>query len=403
VFSLGADVPTAIKVADQIVSFFRVPGASLEQAIVRFNPRSLSRPGNFSTIGEVFETHKAGLQELDIKEATARRYYGCLINILRQAHAWRRGEVAASTSGVRDIENTEWAKWTGLSLTHLDERLLDDYKKLMLEGPDGEDLDEEEILTAKVTTDSNLRQARALFGKEAVRLYKKKHLELPDMAGFMGVSLWGAKKYFELLSESVVRTVMAKSKDLRESNVGAYRVFFSSIHCGLRRAESEALMLQWIEEGEEPKISLRERGEFKPKHGTGRTIILEPWVAAELKAIAASPTRYMEETASERDESCRDLITWLQEHGVTATKPIHELRKLFGCYINLTKGLLAAQKMLGHKDPATTSAFYADNRLASNLIPFWTGPAACSPSKNQSQPNAPHRGRPRRSPKSATA
>jgi integrase len=372
VFSLGKVPNEAIALANQITSYLSVYDNTLEAAIARFNPRSLSRPGKYSTIGEVIETHKAERASLDVSELVATQYYACLLKILRRTSAWRKGEKPESISGRRNLMQTEWPKWSALSLTVLDESLLDDYKKLMLEGENGEDMDEEDELTAKITTDTNLRQARGLFGKEAVRLYKKKHLELPDMTGFMGVRLWGAKKFFQLPSEGVVRTIMEESRNLRKSNLGAYRVFFSSIHCGLRRAESEALMLAWIEDGEEPRISLRERGDFKPKHGTGRTINLEPWVAAELRAIAASPTRYMEEATGDREDSLKSLITWLQKHGITATKPIHELRKLFGCYINLTKGLLAAQKMLGHKDPATTSAFYADNRLASNLIPFWT-------------------------------
>jgi integrase len=348
-----------------------VPGNSLEAAQAKFNPRALTRPGNFSSIGEVIDLYKAERVALDVKEETAKRYYGCLINILRRVHAWRKGVQISSLSGVRGSEKTEWPKWTKLSLTVLDERLLEDYKKLMLEG-DGEELDEEEALTAKVTTDSNIRQARSLFGEDAMRLYNKRHLALPDLSGFMGVSLFNAKKYFELAPAAVVRRIFLESAALKSTNLSAYRVLFAAVHCGMRRAEIAALQMPWLEDEDPPTIKLRERGEFKPKHGHGRTIEVEQWVAAELRAIAASPARYMEEDANRRDLACRQLVEWLQARGIEAPKPLHELRKLWGCYIAKSKGLLAAQKMLGHHDANTTSKFYADNRLAADLIPFWT-------------------------------
>ncbi len=372
-FSLGPDEAGAIKTADQISSFLRLPGSTLDEAIARFNPRALRRDSNFSTIGEMLELHEANLSILELKERTAENYYSSLMNILRHVYAWRKGEELEPTSGRRNIRETEWPKWTKLSLTVLNDALLTDYKRLMLEGEDGDELDKEQLLTAKITADSNMRQARALFGKEAMKIYRAQHLAIPDLSGFMEVSLFNAKKYFELAPASVARRIFADAPALKKSDLGAYRFLVAALHCGMRKSEILALQMPWLENEDPPTIKLREKGEFEPKHGHGRTIELQPWVYAELKEITASPASFTGDKAADREEACARLVAWLQDRGVEASKPLHELRKLWGCYISKTRGLLAAQKMLGHHDANTTSNFYADNRLAGDLIPFWSG------------------------------
>jgi hypothetical protein len=47
-------------------------------------------------------------------------------------------------------------------------------------------------------------------------------------------------------------------------------------------------------------------------------------------------------------------------HGVTARKPIHELRKEFGSMVNRKHGLSAASDQLRHSGIAITAAYYID-------------------------------------------
>jgi integrase len=54
------------------------------------------------------------------------------------------------------------------------------------------------------------------------------------------------------------------------------------------------------------------------------------------------------------------LSAWLRAHGVTARKPIHELRKEFGSMVNRRHGLSAARDLLRHGDIAVTAAYYID-------------------------------------------
>jgi integrase len=54
------------------------------------------------------------------------------------------------------------------------------------------------------------------------------------------------------------------------------------------------------------------------------------------------------------------LSAWLRANGVTAKKPIHELRKEFGSMVNRKHGVTAASHLLRHADIAITAAHYID-------------------------------------------
>jgi hypothetical protein len=54
------------------------------------------------------------------------------------------------------------------------------------------------------------------------------------------------------------------------------------------------------------------------------------------------------------------LGAWLRTKGVTAQKPLHELRKEAGSIVNRRHGLTAAKDFLRHADIAITAAHYID-------------------------------------------
>jgi integrase len=56
------------------------------------------------------------------------------------------------------------------------------------------------------------------------------------------------------------------------------------------------------------------------------------------------------------------LNEWLRSKGVTANKPLHELRKEIGALIATQHGIYAASRFLRHSDITTTARHYADHR-----------------------------------------
>lgn len=57
-----------------------------------------------------------------------------------------------------------------------------------------------------------------------------------------------------------------------------------------------------------------------------------------------------------------DLYVWLRKQGVTARKPLHELRKELGALLASSQGIFAAQSVLRHAQISTTAAYYTDKK-----------------------------------------
>ncbi len=56
------------------------------------------------------------------------------------------------------------------------------------------------------------------------------------------------------------------------------------------------------------------------------------------------------------------LTAWLRANGVTALKPLHELRKEFGSQLCAKYGIYAASRMLRHADIRVTAQHYLDTK-----------------------------------------
>ena len=79
---------------------------------------------------------------------------------------------------------------------------------------------------------------------------------------------------------------------------------------------------------DKPMLYVRRRGEFNPKHGKGRKVVLEKWVYATLEELG--PVR--------QGDALEHLGTWIRgllPADARITKPIHELRK---CWVSAKGG-----------------------------------------------------------------
>ena len=78
-----------------------------------------------------------------------------------------------------------------------------------------------------------------------------------------------------------------------------------------------------------------------------------------------------------------DRVTaWLRAHGVTAKKPLHELRKELGALITSEHGIYAASRVLRHSDLATTAAHYTDLKTRPTIpVGEWLLPRNVIPMK----------------------
>ncbi len=69
------------------------------------------------------------------------------------------------------------------------------------------------------------------------------------------------------------------------------------------------------------------------------------------------------------------LNIWLRKHGVSARKPLHELRKELGALITAEHGIYAASRVLRHSTVATTAAHYTDLKTRPTIgVGAWLKP-----------------------------
>lgn len=372
-FPLSRDVDAAERTADQIAGFLLDPTKTLADARKKFNPRSLARPSEFSSVGDVLDYHREHWKVLELGGPTGESYHRGMTVVLRQVEAWRKGEKFESWAGRRTGLDKLRAPWLDQPLTILTGNLASDYQRLMV-PPDLED--EEEEITQKITCDSNLRSAKCIFSKEAMRLYKRSDLlTLPDLTDFLSVSLFNAKKYFVLPALGVIKTIFTEAPALKAKDTNAYRAFLVCTQAGLRKSEAANVRMAWLQEEDVPVLRIHEDGKFKPKHGHGRQVVLDPWAAQEMRDLAAPGDYYLDGVTTERTEYVFDrLNAWLRKCGIASSKPTHELRKLwFSQKVKRTDMLTAAQQG-GHRDVKITQSFYASNQMPAVVLPFWQEP-----------------------------
>lgn len=359
-FRLGYDMRTAEKLADEICAFLSIPTNTVAMAVERYNPRRMAR--GIATIGEcldAFEGARAiiGRRGRAVGVNTMKIYRIGLLKLVRHGLAHRDNEEIEDIRGRRRFD---YSPWLNQSTTVLTSRLINDFKLSAVAASGG---DEEEMLSSKITADSSIQCARAIFSPRAQKYFRELGMKLPDLKSFLEEPNFGAKKYFELLSPSVIEKIMRDALELCASDPQAYKAFLLCAHCGLRAGEAVSFSPEWLRMEDQPVLGVRIRGEFNPKGGKGRKVLIEPWVMAELQKGGVTDL-----------EAFERLTQWLRDRipvEARVFKPLHELRK---CWVSVkakTEGLLAASQQAGHSDPKVTQTHYGDNKMPDRLLSFW--------------------------------
>lgn len=223
---------------------------------------------------------------------------------------------------------------------------------------------------AETSAGSLIRSARALFSAK-LRKYASEGLVLPEPLPFAGVDLpkKGSTAYQSKIDAGVL---IAAARDELEPE--PLKIFALGLLCGFRKREIDLLI--WRQVDFEKSVIRIERTEyFEPKsedsHGS---VDLDPEMVALLRGWKATATGpfVVESTRAPRHETSRanyrcaphfkTLYEWLRTHGVTARKPLHELRKELGALLASELGIFAAKTVLRHAQISTTASYYTDKK-----------------------------------------
>ena len=217
---------------------------------------------------------------------------------------------------------------------------------------------------------SLLRCARSLFTEKA-RKFASKELTLPDPLPFSGVEMprEGNTKYTSRINAGTIITA-ARAELAGEP----FKIFTLGLLCGLRKREIDLLIWNQVDFGKGViRIEATEYFLFKSEDSAGE-VDLDPETIALLRGWKATATGpfVIESTQPFRHQTSRTiyrcsrhfkpLYVWLKKQGITAQKPLHELRKELGAILASTQGIFAAQSTLRHAKISTTASYYTDKK-----------------------------------------
>lgn len=378
-FALPATQAIAAKEANRIDQFLELRSNTLDMAIKHFDPdryERLNPTAKAATVGDLLKAHENAEKALGLEHDTAKGYRQSLLIVFRQALAHRRKSKEEPTDDEVKV----------MSMVEFTHRLVSDFKVARV-GTAGED--KAEIEVKKRSVNAVARSVASLFSEEARKHYT--HLTLPtavaDVLDAMPYAKVSKKKY-RLPPQSVIRAIYEGAGELRTTDANAYRAFLMAGHAGLRKSEITAAVLDWIEDGDKPRVWVKPTPDFVPKAKDEGWAEVSQWVVDELRALSESPSLILSGNLTERKEDVHlRLNTWLKTKGLGVARGVHELRKLFGSFIANSQGIYKAQKMLRQASPQLTSDTYADVNLDADLYALWTErPAwAVQPEKKKAQ------------------
>ena len=227
---------------------------------------------------------------------------------------------------------------------------------------------------ATVSCNSIVRQAKSLFSKRKV-LDKLKSVEMPAALPFDGISVerrTDTKFYgcgvdaHELLRAAVAELGIGRPEELK--------AFLLSLVLGLRKRESD--LLQWDSfDFAAGTLRVMPTQWYALKTNESAAVLpVDPEILSLFRAWKAKAQggfviesnrepKVVNYTWYRAERVFSNLLAWLREKGVTGSKPLHQLRKLYGSVLAEKHGIHAASSGLRHADIRITSAFYANRTV----------------------------------------
>ncbi|MCX6969698.1 MAG: tyrosine-type recombinase/integrase [Verrucomicrobia bacterium] len=221
------------------------------------------------------------------------------------------------------------------------------------------------------SSNSLIKQARSLFGEKIVRFVP--NLKLPEPKPFAGCEFYPrqSSRYFSRIDPKAL--LQAAHAELSEQVPPVFLAMLLALSAGLRKGEIDSLAWHQVD-FDQALIRVENTAAASLKTVDSRDEVpIDPGLISILRGFRAKATgEFVIESPNEdsgpkawgrmyRSERVFEkLYAWLRKNGVTARKPLHELRKELGALITTEFGIYAASRILRHSDVATTARHYSD-------------------------------------------
>jgi integrase len=230
-------------------------------------------------------------------------------------------------------------------------------------------------IRAKVSCNSVISQARGLFSKRLVELGRPR-MALPDPLPFEGAEKFTKlRSYMRYQSKINAIAILNEGREeLVEQKPEQFKILVLAVCCGLRRNEIDKLIWSQVD-FDAAVIRIQTTRFFKAKSDdSNATVDLEPEIVALLRGwkTRAKSQFVVESDLKPRLQATYDhyrtaphlnaLVCWLRAQGVDDVKPLHTLRKEYGCIVTEKMGIYAASRALRHADVQVTAMHYVDQK-----------------------------------------
>jgi integrase len=249
--------------------------------------------------------------------------------------------------------------------------------------------------SSMTSCNSTIRQARSLFAAKIMKFLPD--LRLPDPMPFHDVEFFPRQsaKYFSRID---AKTLLQEAHgELFQSEPAAFLAMLLAMAAGLRKGEIDSLQWHQVDFNRQLiRVESTDSASLKTADSRDEVAIDENTIAilrgfhakkagafvidAEVSGTKANrkgkmtektdPVEIKSEIATSGPKKWGQhyragavfdkLNAWLRKHGVTARKPLHELRKELGALVTAEHGIYAASRVLRHSDVSTTARHYTD-------------------------------------------
>jgi integrase len=357
-FDLGTHIKAdALKKARDIYLSLHANG--WEVTLANFSDGAASS-GPPTTIGEFCERVTKSFSA-DNRRRTVSDYCA----VLRRVSAEIAGIPTPGKKFVRSDYDQKLARINKLSLSILTREQLETWRKRFVEGAGDDPLAQR---SARTTANSYVRQLKALFGKDRLKLLGLK-IESP-------VAEMKLFKKADMRFKSNLDPAKLLKAGLAELKPEELKALVLMLCAGLRKNETDKLLWSAIDfEAGCIHVETTKYLRVKSEKSVG-SVALDREILGLFRGWRANAQQ--DEFVLKSDRPVRlglpyshyrcaatfgRLSAWLQTQGVPPGKPLHTLRKMFGSMLNDRFGLHVASLGLRHADIGITSQHYVTKRM----------------------------------------
>lgn len=336
------------------------------------NQMSLNTNPSFADLIAVHE-----IAVLDVDPDTLQHYRVALLNVVEAVHLHDRGfkrKILRPRKGKR-LSAVDYPRVANTPLTVLTAGFCQRVKEAWVKGIDAEK-DKARYDSVLSSADSMLDSAKAMFSPAARRAYEAAEIVLPvNIGGFMATHLLVTKKTEPVPpSEEVLHGANRNLDLLERTNPELFVVAGLAYYNALTHTEIVGCCFAWVKKTPDGLHLAVWRGDKARE----RLVPLHPRLVPYLCRHRSG--HVLRGTAYAREQTVRETVKWLKEHGGTKVRrPLEQYREYAVWILRSIHKPGKFSHYAGHARPGTSRKYLRKPRLDQKFVNTWRDARASLP------------------------